>query len=104
MNSMGNAIRLCRQQRRLSIPALAKKAGLSASYISLLERNERDPPYSTLAKLSAALDVPLSILVFIGTPSSELKMFPPTVADKLAAVSMKLLQASADNESEPALV
>lgn len=44
-----------RQQRRLSQEALAQKAGISVSYVSMLEREQRTPPVETLAR---ALQVP----------------------------------------------
>jgi transcriptional regulator with XRE-family HTH domain len=100
----GHAIRFCRQQRQLSIPALAERAGLSPSYISLLERNERDPPLSTLQRLSKALAVPLSVMVFIGTSTAELESLSPEIAEKLAAATMKLLQASSPDVSQPSLL
>jgi len=100
----GHAIRFCRQRRQLSIPALAERAGLSPSYISLLERNERDPPLSTLQRLSKALAVPLSVMVFIGTSTAELESLSPEIAEKLAAATMKLLQASSADASQPSLL
>lgn len=92
----GHAIRFCRQQKGMSIPALAEKVGLSTSYISLLERNERDPPLSTLERLSAALEVPLSVLVFLGTAPAELETLSPEIVEKLSAATMKLLRASSE--------
>lgn len=80
----------------MSIPALAERAGLSTSYISLLERNERDPPLSTLETISGALEVPLSVLVFIGTAPAELETLSPEIIEKLSAVTMKLLSATSD--------
>lgn len=100
----GHAIRFCRQQRQLSIPALAERAGLSTSYVSLLERNARDPPLSTLQRISKALGVPLSVMVFIGTSTAELESLSPEIAEKLAAATMKLLQASSADESQPSLL
>jgi transcriptional regulator with XRE-family HTH domain len=92
----GHAIKFCRQQKSLSIPALAERAGLSASYISLLERNERDPPLSTLQKISNALEVPLSVLVFVGAAPSELDTLSPEIVEKLSVATLKLLRASSD--------
>lgn len=99
----GHAIKFCRQQRKLSIPALAARAGLSPSYISLLERNERDPPLSTLERIGKGLGVPLSVLIFVGTTPAEFDSLPAEIAEKLAAATLKLLQASAD-EPQPSLL
>lgn len=96
----GYAIKFCRQQKKLSIPALAKRAMLSSSYVSLLERNERDPPLSTLKKICTALGVPLNVLVFVGTTPSELESLTPDITEKLAAATMKLLHAAATDEPQ----
>lgn len=41
---------------------IAARAGISASYLSLIERGLRSPPVETLAALAAALGVPLAAL------------------------------------------
>ena len=46
-----------RLRRKLSQEALASKAGLSVSYISMLERGQRTPPLGTLESLAKALSV-----------------------------------------------
>ena len=46
-----------RLRRKLSQEALAAKAGLSVSYISMLERGQRTPPLDTLESLAKALAV-----------------------------------------------
>ena len=52
-----------RLRRKYSQEALAAKAGLSVSYISMLERGQRTPPLDTLEALSKALGVgPASLI------------------------------------------
>lgn len=52
-----------RKQRNLSQQAVAKKARVSVSYISMLERGERTPPLETVEVLAKALGVsPLELL------------------------------------------
>lgn len=52
-----------RTRRKLSQEALAHKAGLSVSYISMLERGQRTPPLETLELLAKALAInPLNLL------------------------------------------
>ncbi len=52
-----------RLRRKLSQEILAGKAGLSVSYISMLERGQRSPPLDTLEALSKALGVgPASLI------------------------------------------
>lgn len=51
-------LKTLRLQKKLSQDALAERAGLSVSYVSMLERGQRSPPLDTLEKLAAALGVP----------------------------------------------
>ena len=46
-----------RVRKKLSQEALAAKARLSVSYISMLEREQRTPPLDTLESLARALGV-----------------------------------------------
>jgi transcriptional regulator with XRE-family HTH domain len=43
--------------RKLSQEALAQKAGISVSYVSMLEREVRSPPLQTIELVAAALKV-----------------------------------------------
>ncbi len=52
-----------RTRKRLSQESLAAKAGLSVSYISMLERGQRTPPLDTLESLAKALSVPPTSLL-----------------------------------------
>lgn len=52
-----------RAQRKLSQGAVAQKAGVSVSYVSMIERGQRTPPLETLEALAKALSVgPLYLL------------------------------------------
>ncbi len=52
-----------RMRKKLSQESLAHKAGLSVSYISMLERGQRTPPLDTLETLAKALSIsPVSLL------------------------------------------
>lgn len=94
--NIGGAIQLSRAKRRLSQAALAKRAGISVSYLSLLERSLRDPPLSTLQKVAAALNMPLEILFFLGAEGGELSGFNKELAGQLAVAALELL-----NEPDP---
>ena len=52
-----------RLRKKLSQEALAAKAGLSVSYISMLERGQRTPPLDTLESLAKALSVSATALL-----------------------------------------
>jgi transcriptional regulator with XRE-family HTH domain len=52
-----------RLQQKLTQEEVARAAGVSVSYISMLERRERSPPLETLEALAKALRVsPLELL------------------------------------------
>jgi transcriptional regulator with XRE-family HTH domain len=91
--NLGRSIKLCRTNRGLSQDDLARKVGLSASYISLIEKGDRDPAMSTAEKISTALGVPMSLLTFLAAEPGELKGVPEEVRDKLAGIAFKLLNA-----------
>jgi transcriptional regulator with XRE-family HTH domain len=46
-----------RLRRKLSQEVLAAKVGLSVSYISMLEREQRSPPLDTLESIAKSLGV-----------------------------------------------
>jgi transcriptional regulator with XRE-family HTH domain len=92
--NVGKAIRLCRTQRGLSQSELAKIAGISVSYLSLLERGKRDPTFSTIEGIASALDVPVSILVFLAANDDELSGLGPELREKLSYTALRLMEAS----------
>jgi len=47
-----------RSERKLTQGAVAAKAGLSVSYLSMLEHRQRTPSLETLEKLAKALAIP----------------------------------------------
>lgn len=90
--NIGKSIKLCRQQKDWSQSDLAQKAKISVSYLSLLERNERDPSISTLEEIAKALGIPLSVLIFLSAEEGELSGLSSDVAEKLSWVTFKLIQ------------
>jgi len=56
---LGPRIREIRQQRGLTLNGLSEKTGLTAGYLSQLERNIIEPSLSSLRKISTALEVPI---------------------------------------------
>lgn len=70
--ALGRALRSVRARRfRLTQDRLAAAAGLSANHVGALERGEADPSYTTLLKLSRAVDVPLAEIVTIAASIQE---------------------------------
>jgi transcriptional regulator with XRE-family HTH domain len=57
---VGQRIREIRESQRLSLRAVADRAGLSVNAISLIERGTNSPTVSSLMRLATALEVPIT--------------------------------------------
>ena len=69
VDNVAQHLHTARTARKLSQATLAKAAGISVSYVSMLERGQRSPPLETLEALGKALRVsPLSL---VADPSSR---------------------------------
>lgn len=58
--NVGKQIKGLRKQKGWTLRELAKRCGLSANGISLIEREENSPTVSSLRRLAAAFNVPIS--------------------------------------------
>ena len=68
--ALGKRIRELRQHTGLSQERFAAKAGLDRTYYAGIERGERNPSVKQLAKIAAALAVPISALFDEDSPSA----------------------------------
>ena len=55
-------IRQIREEKNISLNELAKKANVSKSHLSCIERNEKEASISVLVKIAKALDVEVTKL------------------------------------------
>ena len=92
--NLGQAIKRCRKLRGLNQAELAEKSNISVSYLSLLERDKRDPTFSTIESIANALNVPVSILIFLGTSGEEIDELSPELREKLSYLAFRLIDAS----------
>ncbi|WP_018922256.1 helix-turn-helix domain-containing protein [Salsuginibacillus kocurii] len=61
---LGDQIRYYREKQEISLNTLAKKAGISKSYLSYMERNvKQNPSIELLSNIAAALNVSINDLV-----------------------------------------
>lgn len=58
--NVGSRLRSLREDRNMSIRGLARKSGLSANALSMIERGKTSPSVSTLYKLADALELPIT--------------------------------------------
>jgi transcriptional regulator with XRE-family HTH domain len=71
---VGQRLRVLREERGISMRALARRSGLSANALSMIERGLTSPSVSTLNKLATALEVPITAF-FRQEPAREQVVF-----------------------------
>jgi transcriptional regulator with XRE-family HTH domain len=71
---------------------LAQKAGLSVSYLSLLESGKREPSLQAMRDIAQALGIPLFALLALAMPLEDLKAIPGSANSKLLEALMLLLE------------
>ena len=72
LEPLGTKLRECRHKRGLTLQEVAEGAGLSAGFISQLERDLVSPSLSSLASISKVLQTDISeFLVMAGTANSS---------------------------------
>lgn len=89
--NLGRAIRVCRLQKQMKQADLAQRANISVSFLSLIEQGRRDPNFLTVKDIATALEVPMSVLVFLAGEDKEFAEFSPELADKISLLAFRLL-------------
>ena len=65
---VGRRLKALRQHQRLSLEALSRRAGVSKSMLSQIERNKANPTVAVVWRLAAALRVTLTEILGTGEP------------------------------------
>src|SRR5215468_7539956 len=63
MTAIGRRVRSLRQQRQLSLEALAERSGVSVSMLSTVERGQKVPSILVMGQIATALDTSIGRLV-----------------------------------------
>lgn len=92
--NIGKSIRTCRIQKGIRQIDLSNKAGISVTYLSLLEKGKREINFSTLSNIANALEIPISILVFLASDDEDLHDLSPELRDKLSSITLSLMKES----------
>lgn len=99
--NLGKAVKSVRSQLGLTQEELARKANISVSYLSMIEKNKRDPSLSTVKEIASGMNIPVSILVFLAADRNELDSLDEGLVQKLSHTVFELIHARSD---EPTLL
>lgn len=89
--NIGAAIKICRTSKGLRLQDVANKMGISTSYLSLVEQNKREPNLDFLERAATSLEIPLSILIFIGNDNTKFKEISPELYEKISNIAYELI-------------
>jgi len=91
--SLGRRLRALRTELGITLAQLGRMVGLSASYLSQIERNKTKPSLATLSSIAETLGVELSSFFEHSTPVWQVvrKGRGEQVADRRATVTFELL-------------
>ncbi len=82
--NVGQRLRALREERNISMRELARRSGLSANALSMIERSLTSPSVSTLSKLSDALEVPITSLFRQESERQDIVFIPSTERPRLS--------------------
>lgn len=88
----GNALRICRTARDLSLETVAERAGISTSYLSRLENDKREPTLAMIGKVADALGIPLPVIVFLAAEPGDLKGMDKRTEQRFAELALNLIR------------
>jgi len=85
------AIKTLRASRNLQQKQLAALLGVDASYISLLERGSRTPSLDWIERFSAAVRVPVYLVLLLASDDSDLNGVNAAEAQQLGKELLRAL-------------
>ena len=94
----GRALRTCRAARGMQQQELAKRSGLTKSYISLIENGDRTPSLKAIEALcsTGALDIPAHLFSLLAADSDDIASRPSEEIASLAQSLLRILVSSND--------
>ncbi len=94
----GKALRIARAASGLQQQDLAKRAGLTPSYVSLVEMGKRTPSVGAIKKLSQALQIPPHLFTLLATEESDTDLVDSKELDSLGGSLVRLLLRTPSSE------
>lgn len=101
--NLGLAIEECRKLKGVNKSSLAEQAGLSVSYLSQIINGQREPTVTTIAKISEALGIPASLLVFLASEDTELSNLSKETLSEIRSLSKRLIEDSAEKSTKSSI-
>lgn len=89
--NLGETIKICRKKKGLTQAQLAELANISMSHLCLMEKNKRAPSISAIESIANALDIPLSVLIFLASSTDQLKELSKGQIEQLTHSIMELM-------------
>ena len=94
----GKALRIARAASGLQQQDLARRAGLTPSYVSLVEMGKRNPSVGAIKKLSQALQIPPHLLTLLATEEEDTDLVDSKELESLGSSLVRLLLRKSSNE------
>jgi transcriptional regulator with XRE-family HTH domain len=92
--NLGKAIRSCRKSKSLTLAQLARKARVTPSYLSKIERgNSAKVPVATVERIRRALGVTAPLFAFMAAERRDLRGLDPALKRRLRAAIVYLMKA-----------
>lgn len=82
---LGNIIKKCRKLKGLTQSQVSATADISESYLSLIEKNKREPSLTALEAIAGALQIPVSILIFLSSEKNDISELTVSQIDALTS-------------------
>jgi transcriptional regulator with XRE-family HTH domain len=98
----GKALRLARALAGLQQQQLADKAGIDASYISLIEQGKRSPSVKFIHKISKAIGIPPYLFTFLAMESDDTELLDEKELASLGEALTKLVLNYGTNPTDEA--
>lgn len=91
---LGQRIRDLRNERHMSQEELSFKAGISPAHLGQIERALKNPTIDTVAKIAAALDIPVATLFTMDSVSA------PSQNATIGKINAQLLNMSEEEQKD----
>lgn len=87
----GQALKLLRRYQGLNQMTLAKKLGVSRSYVSELESGNRTPSFDLLSRYAEVFNIPVSSLVFFAEALQDTARLPSRLERAKGVIAKKVI-------------